>query len=64
MKTLFWNHLQIQCFFIHLDSTADLERHEAMMELEQLKKRVAELEEKLGGKKRGGLKFKVPCPTT
>ena len=33
-----------------------------MIELEQLKKRVAELEEKLKGKKKGGLKFKVPCP--
>ena len=34
-----------------------------MIELEQLKKRVAELEEKLGAKKKRGLKFKVfyPC---
>ena len=31
-----------------------------MLELEQLKRRVAELEEKLKGKKKGGLKFKVP----
>ena len=46
--------------FNPLDSTAELERHEAMLELEQLKRRVAELEEKLRGKKKGGLKFMVP----
>ena len=49
---------------IRLDSTAELERQAATIELEQLKKRVAELEEKLQGKKKkGGLKFKVHCNT-
>ena len=44
------------------DTAADLERQADMAELEQLKKRVAELEEKLKVKKKGGLKFKVHVP--
>ena len=47
------NHITI------VDTEADLDRQADLAELERLKKRVAELEEKLRVKKKDALKFKV-----